>query len=123
VFFREMPESLEDAARVAGATRMGALRRVLLPLARPGVLSVAALVFVESYTEYYFTAFMTVGYQGAGYTVQSQIHRMVSLLWQLAYPNMAAVAAFVGLVPSFLVLLYISGQLESWLDAWASVSR
>jgi multiple sugar transport system permease protein len=123
VFFRGMPDSLEDAARVAGATRMGALRHVLIPLARPGILSVAALVFVQSYTEYFFTSFMTDGYQGAGYTVQSQIHGIVSPLWQLAYPNMAAVAGLLGLLPSFLVLLYISGRLESWLDAWTAVTR
>ena len=38
-FFRTIPHELEDAARVDGCTRVGALFRVILPLARPGLLA------------------------------------------------------------------------------------
>lgn len=122
VFFAGVPDDLEDAARIAGATRGQALRLVILPLARPGIVSVATLVFIEAYTEYFFTAFMTTGPRGIGYTVQSRLQEMVTPLWQLAYPNMVAVASLIGLVPPALVILYMSGQLDSWLSAWGSAT-
>jgi multiple sugar transport system permease protein len=122
VFFRGVPDDLEDAARIAGATRFQAIRRVIFPLARPGVVSVATLVFIEAYTEYFFTTFMTTGPRGIGYTVQSRLQEMVTPLWQLGYPNMVAAASLIGLVPPFLVILYMSGHLDSWLSAWGSAT-
>jgi multiple sugar transport system permease protein len=122
VFFSGIPDDLEAAARVEGATRLQALRRVILPLARPGVLSVATLVFVEAYTEYFFTAFMSQGYRSVGATIQTGIYHMYQPPWRLAYPNAVAAAGVIGLLPSALVLLYIAGRLDSWLSAWGKAA-
>ena len=53
-FFRELPPDLEEAAMVDGATRLGALRRVVAPLAAPGVFTAAILVFIQSWNEFFF---------------------------------------------------------------------
>src|ERR687890_826526 len=44
-FFREIPWELEQAAQVDGATPWQAFRRIILPLAAPGVFTAAILVF------------------------------------------------------------------------------
>ena len=47
-FFKALPIELEEAALVDGATRLQALRRVLLPLAAPGIVAAAIFAFTLS---------------------------------------------------------------------------
>jgi ABC-type glycerol-3-phosphate transport system permease component len=51
-FFLAIPEELEHAARIDGATRIGAMVRVVLPLAAPGLATVAVLSFLEGWKEF-----------------------------------------------------------------------
>ncbi|MEU2655791.1 carbohydrate ABC transporter permease [Streptomyces sp. NPDC007325] len=51
-FFGELPWELEEAARVDGCTRGQAFRRIILPLAAPGLFTTAILVFIGSWNEY-----------------------------------------------------------------------
>lgn len=53
-FFKELPVDLEDAARVDGATRLQAFRRVIVPLAAPGVFTAAILTFIFAWNDYIF---------------------------------------------------------------------
>jgi multiple sugar transport system permease protein len=53
-FFRELPRDLEQAAAMDGATPFQAFRRVMLPLAAPGVFTAAILVFISSWNEFMF---------------------------------------------------------------------
>jgi multiple sugar transport system permease protein len=53
-FFREIPDELYRAARVDGCTPFQAFRRVLLPLAAPGLASTAILVFIASWNEFLY---------------------------------------------------------------------
>lgn len=58
-FFRELPWELEQAARVDGATRLGAFRHVILPLVAPGVFASAILVFIFAWNDFLFAAALT----------------------------------------------------------------
>ena len=58
-FFRELPWELERAARVDGATRLGAFRHAILPLAAPGVFASAILVFIFAWNDFLFAASLT----------------------------------------------------------------
>jgi multiple sugar transport system permease protein len=58
-FFRQIPWELEQAARVDGATRLGALRHVILPLVAPGIFASAILVFVFAWNDFLFAAALT----------------------------------------------------------------
>ncbi|HUZ65819.1 MAG TPA: carbohydrate ABC transporter permease [Acetobacteraceae bacterium] len=51
-FFETIPAELEQAAMVDGCTRLGALRRIVLPLAAPGVFTAGILAFVNSWDEF-----------------------------------------------------------------------
>lgn len=57
-FFRSMPFELEEAAMVDGCTRLGAFLRVVLPLALPGLITVAIFSFLLSWTDYTFALVM-----------------------------------------------------------------
>lgn len=50
--FRAVPEELEEAAFVDGATRFTAFRRITLPLAMPSILVAALIAFLLAYTEF-----------------------------------------------------------------------
>lgn len=51
-FFQSIPRDLENAAMIDGCTRMGALVRVVLPLAAPGVFTAGILAFVNAWDEF-----------------------------------------------------------------------
>ena len=51
-FFQGIPRDLENAAMIDGCTRMGALWRVVVPLAAPGVFTAGILAFVNAWDEF-----------------------------------------------------------------------
>lgn len=51
-FFETIPADLENAARCDGCTRLGAMWRILLPLATPGMFTAGILTFVNSWDEF-----------------------------------------------------------------------
>jgi multiple sugar transport system permease protein len=53
-FFRELPYEVEEAALVDGCTPLQALRKVVLPLAAPGLFTAAILVFIHAWNEFFF---------------------------------------------------------------------
>jgi multiple sugar transport system permease protein len=59
-FFRTIPQELEEAAALDGATRLGIIVRIMLPLAAPGVASIAIFAFITSWTEYIFASILII---------------------------------------------------------------
>jgi ABC-type glycerol-3-phosphate transport system permease component len=59
-FFRTIPQELEEAAALDGATRLGILIRIMLPLAAPGVAAIAIFAFITSWTEYIFASVLII---------------------------------------------------------------
>lgn len=51
-FFQGIPRDLENAAMIDGCTRLGALVRVVVPLAAPGVFTAGILAFVNAWDEF-----------------------------------------------------------------------
>lgn len=60
IFFQAVPVDLDEAAMVDGASRLGALWRVVLPLATPGIVANAVFVFVLSWNDYLFSVVLVV---------------------------------------------------------------
>jgi len=54
-YFESIPIELEEAAMIDGATRFGAFRRVILPLAAPGVLAAAMYAFTQAWNEFLYS--------------------------------------------------------------------
>jgi multiple sugar transport system permease protein len=53
-YFVSMPIGLEEAALIDGATRLQVLRRIVLPLARPGIISTALITFLFAWAQFLF---------------------------------------------------------------------
>jgi multiple sugar transport system permease protein len=58
-FFREIPWDLEKAAKVDGATPFQAFMRVIAPLAAPGMVTTAILVFIFCWNDFVFAISLT----------------------------------------------------------------
>lgn len=58
-YYLSLPPDLEEAARVDGCTRLGALVRVILPLSRPGVLTTGMFGFLLAWDEFLFSLIFT----------------------------------------------------------------
>jgi multiple sugar transport system permease protein len=58
-FFRSIPREIDEAAIVDGASRLVAFFRVILPLARPGLVAVALFTFLISWNAYVWALVLT----------------------------------------------------------------
>jgi multiple sugar transport system permease protein len=58
-YFETLPVELEEAARIDGCSRLGALWRVVLPLARPGLISAGLLGFLGAWDEFFYGLILT----------------------------------------------------------------
>ncbi len=56
--FMEVPRSLESAARMDGASRIGSLFRVVVPAASPGILATAILIIIGTWNEFLFAVIL-----------------------------------------------------------------
>ena len=64
-FFREIPRDLEEAALVDGATYFQAFRKVVVPLAAPGLATTAILTFIAAWNEFLLATTLTSSPQRA----------------------------------------------------------
>jgi multiple sugar transport system permease protein len=58
-FLGSLPAELEEAARVDGCSRLGALVRVILPLARPGIIATGLFAFLLCWDEFLYALIFT----------------------------------------------------------------
>lgn len=99
-YFSQLPQDLDKAALVDGATRLQVLRKVIFPVAIPGAFSAILLVFLFSFNEFLFALMLTVDYKAR--TIPVGIALFQGLHGQIPWGSIMAGAA-VACVP--LVLL------------------
>ena len=58
-YFASIPKELEEAAMIDGTGRLGALIRVILPVAKPGIIAVAVYSFISAWGEVLFASVLT----------------------------------------------------------------
>lgn len=58
-FFQSIPSELEDAARIDGCSRFGALRRVIMPVSLPGLVATGVFAFLLAWDEFFFALLFT----------------------------------------------------------------
>ena len=58
-YFNSIPRELEEAAMVDGATPIGALFRILIPISLPGIVAVAIFAFITAWGEVLFASVLT----------------------------------------------------------------
>lgn len=112
-FFDTIPAELEQAAMVDGCTRLGAMRRIVLPLAAPGVFTAGILAFVNSWDEFLlalsFNASPALRTLPVGITLyQGQ--------FTFPWPEISA-ALVVGIVPVAVLIVLFQERVVSGLTA------
>jgi multiple sugar transport system permease protein len=116
-FFREIPWDLEQAAAVDGATPAQAFRKVIAPLAAPGVFTTAILVFIFAWNDFLFAFALTS--TKAAQTVPAAIALFPGAS-QFSQPTGSiAAAAMVVTVPIIVMVLFFQRRIVAGLTAGA----
>ncbi len=68
-YMDSIPFDLEEAALVDGATRLGAFRRILLPLIAPGLVATGTMGFLGAWNEFFFAVVLTTSIRAQTLTV------------------------------------------------------
>ncbi|MBD8727171.1 carbohydrate ABC transporter permease [Frigoribacterium sp. CFBP 13707] len=58
-YFASIPKELEEASMIDGTGRLGALFRVIIPVAKPGIIAVAVYAFITAWGEVLFASVLT----------------------------------------------------------------
>ena len=116
-FFREIPWDLEQAAQVDGATPGQAFRKVIAPLAAPGMFTTAILVFIFAWNDFVF-AFALTSTKNAQ-TVPAAIALFPGASQFTQPTGSIAAAAMVVTVPIIVMVLLFQRRIVAGLTAGA----
>ncbi|MCW2988092.1 MAG: carbohydrate transporter permease [Solirubrobacterales bacterium] len=116
-FFREIPWDLEQAAQVDGATPSQAFRKVILPLAAPGVFTAAILVFIFAWNDFLFAISLTSS--DASRTVPAALAFFTGESSFTQPTGSIAAAAVVVTVPIIVFVLFFQRRIVAGLTAGA----
>jgi multiple sugar transport system permease protein len=101
-FLTEIPIELEEAALVDGANRWTSFRRVLLPLAAPGLMAAATIVFTFAWSEFLFALILTATPNSQTFPVGVQgLVTQFEIIWN----DMAASGVIAMSVPLVLMVI------------------
>jgi multiple sugar transport system permease protein len=114
-FFNEIPRDLEEAARVDGDSRLGALRRVILPLVAPGLAATAVFCLIISWNEFLFA--LTLTQTDAAMTLPVGIAGRVTQ-YEIEWGVMSA-AGVVAMIPILVFALAVQRYLVRGLSLGA----
>ena len=119
-FFRALPRSLYEAAVVDGCSEAAAFWRIMLPLARPGLVTVAIFQFIGIWKEYFFAFMFTSGTADEGMrTLPLGLGNLaVAAQYHTDYGMLFAGIVMVTL-PILLVYLLLQKQLVKGITAGA----
>ncbi|MCP3422875.1 carbohydrate ABC transporter permease [Nocardioides pinisoli] len=116
-FFREIPWELEQAAQVDGATSWQAFRKVIVPLAAPGVFTAAILTFFFAWNEFVLAISLTS--TTASRTVPAQLSYFVGPdPFNPPYGQLAT-ASVVVTVPIIIIVLLFQRKIVAGLTSGA----
>lgn len=113
-YFSTVPVELDEAATIDGATRLEAIRHVILPLVMPGVVTAGIYIFITSWNEYLF-ALMLSGQNVRTVTVALQLFiGEFTIQWGLLTAGGTLIA-----IPVTVLFLLVQRRLVSGLTAGA----
>ncbi len=110
-YFKTIPRELEECARIDGATRFGAMVRIIFPVAVPGILSAGIFAFTLSWNEFiYALVFLSsVEQKTVPVGVVSELIRGDIFFWGQLMAGALLGSVPVALVYSFFVEYYVAG--------------
>ena len=115
-FFQDLPEEVEESAKVDGATEWQLFRKIVLPLVAPGIAAVAMLSFMYAWNEYTYTVIFTR--TAANNTVPLALAQLNT---EDSLTNFGLVAAggVISVIPITLFVIFAQNYLISGLSSGA----
>ena len=111
-YFDRMPREIEEAAYVDGASRLRTIFVIVAPLARPGLVATLLLIFLESWSEFFYAMVLT-----NSLTVPPLLASYQSL--QTFTWNVLAAATVVSLIPPIILAVIFQRYIVSGLTQGA----
>jgi multiple sugar transport system permease protein len=99
-YFDSVPRELEEAAMLDGASRLRCLFTIIVPLARPGLIAAGLLVFLESWSEFFYALVLT------NELTAPPVVAGLQNLQQFSWTTLAAASVFSLLPPILLAVLF-----------------
>jgi len=112
-YFKELPDSLEEAGLMDGLSRIGVLFRIILPVSAPAMATAAIIVFIYAWNEFLFAlTFMTEDSMRT-ITVGIALYQ-----GEFQYPwGTISAAVFMSVIPLILFMLFFQRQVVEGLTA------
>ena len=115
-FIDQIPRELDEAAQIDGATRLVTLRRIIVPLAAPGILAVAVFVVVFAWNEFLFAfIFTATKAKTAPLVISEMIGSIDGVDWGVLFA-----ASTIQLIPVLLFVVLMNRYLVAGLTAGAT---
>jgi multiple sugar transport system permease protein len=114
-FFEAVPPDLEDAARIDGASRLGAMVRVVLPLVVGGLVATAVFIAIGAWNEFLFALMLTTSTGSRTWPVGLQL--MVGE-FQLPWGSLAA-GGIISILPVMILFAIVQRAMVRGLTAGA----
>jgi len=111
-YFDEIPHALEEAAMIDGCNQFQAMRKIIVPMAVPGIVAVGTFAFLLSWNEFFFA--LVIMRENANYTLPVFLSRFVGTGGAVEWGALSAGALITALPPILLFLLsqkYLIGGL------------
>ena len=115
-FFQDLPEEVEESAKVDGATEWQLFVRIVLPLVAPGIAAVAMLSFMYAWNEYTYTVIFTRS--PSNYTVPLALS-VLNTEDNLTNFGLVAAGGVVSVIPITLFVIFAQNYLISGLSSGA----
>jgi trehalose/maltose transport system permease protein len=116
-FFKEIPKDLEEAALVDGATHFQAFRKVVVPLAAPGLATAGILTFIGAWNEFLLAVTLTSSSKAR--TVPAAIAFFTGATeHEVPFGSISAAAVVIS-VPLILLVLFFQKRIVAGLTAGA----
>ena len=115
-FMRTIPPELEESAVIDGASQMQILRRIYIPLARPGIAAVVILNFVGFWNEFLY-ALVVAGINPDVRTIQVAIPSLIRIN-ETEFGVLAA-GTIISLIPIYVLYIVLNRRMESALTEGA----
>jgi multiple sugar transport system permease protein len=114
-FFDAAPKELESAARIDGSTRIGAMFRIVIPIARNGLVATCVFVAIAAWNEYLFALMLTTSQGSRTWPVGLQL--MVGE-FQLPW-GMLAAGGMISILPVIILFAIVQRVMVAGITAGA----
>lgn len=102
-FFLKVPKELEEQARIDGAGTWHVMRKIIIPLVSPGIITVATIVALNTWNEYLLTSTFLIGNEN--FTATMGMLSLVSVNLTDPGTNLAGAMLLIGPILAIFLLL------------------